>query len=248
MNMDKPIIKIKDLSRTFTIGKNSIRALKSVSFDVERGSFVSITGRSGSGKSTLMYQLGLLDQPTGGSIQIEGHKVTDMSEDERTMYRLKELGYVFQDYALLPSLTAIENVMTPLLMMGYSKKEAHDKSKSALEKIGLGDRMTNLPGQLSGGQQQRASIARAIAHEPVILFADEPTANLDSETSMTVLKAFLDLHKAGQTIIMVTHEKEYAAMTNRIITLSDGSVISDVDVIDGHEMYAKRQKRLENGQ
>lgn len=245
--MNKSIIKIRDLTRTFTIGKNSIRALKSVSFDVEEGSFVSITGRSGSGKSTLMYQLGLLDTPTSGSISIQGHNVTDMNDDERTMYRLKELGYVFQDYALLPSLTTIENVMIPLLMMGYSKKDAYNKSKSALEKISLGDRLDNLPGQLSGGQQQRASIARAIAHDPVILFADEPTANLDSETSMTVLKAFIDLHKSGQTIIMVTHENEYAAMTDRIITLSDGSIISDNDIEDGHATYDRRKKKLENG-
>jgi len=246
--MNKPFIKIRDLTRTFTIGKNSIRALKSVSFDVEEGSFVSITGRSGSGKSTLMYQLGLLDTPTSGSIVIQGNNVTNMTDDERTMYRLKELGYVFQDYALLPSLTTVENVMIPLLMMGYSRKDAYNKSKIALEKISLGDRLDNLPGQLSGGQQQRASIARAIAHDPVILFADEPTANLDSETSMTVLKAFIDLHKSGQTIIMVTHEKEYAAMTDRIITLSDGSIVSDNDIDAGHDTYDKRKKRLENNE
>jgi len=244
MENEKPIIKVSNISRVFTVGKNSIHALKSVDFEVEAGSFVSITGRSGSGKSTLLYQLGLLDRPTAGTIHIEGSDVTKMDEDERTIFRLKELGYVFQDYALLPSLTAAENVMTPLLMMGYSKKEAMTKAAESLEKIGLADRMHNLPGQLSGGQQQRAAIARAIAHEPVILFADEPTANLDSETSLTVLKAFLDLHKAGQTIIMVTHEKEYAAMTDRIITLSDGVILSDEEVNDGHANYEKRHKTV----
>lgn len=238
------MIKINNISRTFTIGKNEIHALKSVSFEVARGEFISITGRSGSGKSTLMYQLGLLDHPTAGCIEINDQKVTEISEEERTLFRLKELGYVFQDYALLPSLTAIENVMTPLLMMGFPKNEAMNKSAAAMERIGLGDRLHNLPGQLSGGQQQRVAIARAIAHDPVILFADEPTANLDSETSLTVLKNFIDLHKAGQTIIMVTHEKEYAAMTDRVITLSDGSVVSDELIHDGHKGYEEAVKGL----
>lgn len=238
------MIKINNISRTFTIGKNEIHALKSVSFEVARGEFISITGRSGSGKSTLMYQLGLLDHPTAGCIEINDQKVTEISEEERTLFRLKELGYVFQDYALLPSLTAIENVMTPLLMMGFPKNEAMNKSAAAMERIGLGDRLHNLPGQLSGGQQQRVAIARAIAHDPVILFADEPTANLDSETSLTVLKNFIDLHKAGQTIIMVTHEKEYAAMTDRVITLSDGAVVSDELIHDGHKGYEEAVKGL----
>lgn len=221
------MIEIKNITRSFTVGESTIHALKSVSFNVKEGEFVSITGKSGSGKSTLLYQLGLLDHPTSGTIHIAGKLVTKMSGKERTFFRLKELGYVFQDYALLPSLTALENVMVPLLMMGYSKSEAMKKSKESMEKIGLGERIHNLPSQLSGGQQQRVAIARAINHDPQILFADEPTANLDSETSLAVLKNFIDLHKSGQTIVMVTHEKEYAEMTDRIITLADGVVISD---------------------
>ncbi len=150
-----------------------------------------------------------------------------MTEDERTRFRLKQLGYVFQDYAILPTLTALENVMVPLMMLGYSTIVSQEKAIRALEKVGLGDRMQNLPSQLSGGQQQRVSIARAIAHDPKILFADEPTANLDTETSEMVLQAFLDLHKEGQTIVMVTHEKDYAELGDRIIVLKDGKLIED---------------------
>jgi putative ABC transport system ATP-binding protein len=179
------MITAKQLTRTYTSGTSIIRAIDRIDLTVNEGEFLSITGRSGSGKSTLMYQLGLLDLPTSGSISINGVDVVTLSEDARTRFRLKELGYVFQDYAVLPSLTALENVMLPLLMLGDTAHEARIKAERALTRVGLGDRMNNLPSQLSGGQQQRVSIARAIGHAPKILFADEPTANLDSETSKT---------------------------------------------------------------
>ncbi len=233
------MIKVENLSRTFDVGPVKIHALKKANFFVPDGQFLAITGKSGSGKSTLLYQLGLLDHPTSGSIKVGDVEVTSLSEDKRTDFRLRELGYIFQDYALLPSLTVIENVMLPLLMQGIDSDQAKKKAKEAVSKVGLEDRMNNLPSQISGGQQQRVAIARAIGHEPKILFADEPTANLDSETSLNVLKAFIELHKQGQTIVMVTHEKEYAEMTDRIITLADGELISDIILTSEHHQAPK---------
>lgn len=222
------MITVNNLSKIFMSGDVEIKAVNDVSFVIPEGQFVAITGRSGSGKSTLLYQLGLLDRPTKGSILIDGIEVTTLSDNDQTRLRLHALGYIFQDYAILPTLTALENVMVPLLMQGVSEIEARHKAKLALTRVGLGDRLHNTPGQLSGGQQQRVSIARAIGHNPKIVFADEPTANLDSETSRTVLDAFLELNKEGQTIIMVTHEPEYAALADRIITLADGKIVGDV--------------------
>lgn len=221
------MIKTQDIIKSFPSGNIDITVLKGISFEVPTGQFVSITGRSGSGKSTLMYQMGLLDYPTSGRVFVDGRDVTDLPLEERTRIRLQELGYVFQDYALIPELSALENVLVPLLMQGLTRVEAEIKAKRSLERIGLGSRLDNLPSQLSGGEQQRVSIARAISHEPKIIFADEPTANLDTETSRVVLDNFLELNKEGQTIIMVTHEPEYAQMTNRIITMSDGSIVGD---------------------
>lgn len=221
------MIKINNLSKIFKSGDAEIRAVDNISLTIPEGQFVAITGRSGSGKSTLLYQLGLLDRPTHGEILIDSINATELSDNDQTRMRLHALGYIFQDYAILPSLTALENVMVPLLMQGLSEKQAKEKAAYALGRVGLGDRMNNLPAQLSGGQQQRVSIARAIGHNPKIVFADEPTANLDSETSRTVLDAFLELNKEGQTIVMVTHEPEYADLTHRIIELRDGVVVSD---------------------
>lgn len=222
------MIKVKNLFKTFKSGDGEVHAVEDVTFSVPQGQFVSITGRSGSGKSTLLYQLGLLDTPTSGEIFIDGIESVGLPEDVRTRMRLHALGYIFQDYAILPSLTAIENVMVPLLMQGIDEASAKIKAMKALTRVGLSDRANYLPAQLSGGQQQRVSIARAIGHDPKIIFADEPTANLDSETSHNVLDAFTELNKEGQTIIMVTHEPDYAALTHRIIELRDGVIVSDV--------------------
>ncbi len=221
---NKNMIKVHNLIKSYQSGAGELVVLKNIGFSVRRGEFLAITGRSGSGKSTLLYQLGLLDFPNSGKIFIDGLETSTLSGQERTAMRLLELGYIFQDYALLPSLSALENVMIPLLMQGMSPKDAKIKAMRALDRVGLGDKLVNLPSQLSGGQQQRVSIARAIGHDPKIIFADEPTANLDSETSKVVLDAFLDLHRQGQTIVMVTHEPEYAAVADRVITLSDGVI------------------------
>ena len=220
------MLTVEKLTKIFTSGDQKIIALNDLSFSVPEGQFLTITGKSGSGKSTLLYQLGLLDLPTSGKVLIDGVDMVPVSENERTGTRLNDLGYIFQDYAILPTLTALENTVVPLLMQGYTIAESEAKAKKALEKVGLLDRMNNLPSQLSGGQQQRVAIARAIGHDPKIIFADEPTANLDSETSDQVIKTFLDLNKEGQTI--VTHEPEYAKMAHRTITMTDGKIVNDV--------------------
>jgi putative ABC transport system ATP-binding protein len=221
------MIKIKNLTKIFTLGDNKLIALNNLGFLVPSGQFLAITGISGSGKSTLLYQLSLLDRPNRGIISIDNINTSKLTSEERISYRLKNLGYIFQDYAILPMLTAKENVMLPLLMQGIKENFAQEKAKEALLKVDLQDRLDHLPSQLSGGQQQRVSIARAIVHNPKILFADEPTANLDTESSETILKIFLNLHKQGQTIIMATHEMDYAKLAERNIELRDGLIISD---------------------
>ena len=222
------MIQVKDLRKVFKSGDSEIVALKDLTFTVPEGQFLTIAGKSGSGKSTLLYQLGLLDIPTSGSILVDAVEMVTMNENERTITRLNDLGYIFQDYAIIPSLTALENTMVPLLMQGFDEKTAKEKAIQALVRVEMGDRLNNLPSALSGGQQQRVAIARAIAHNPKIIFADEPTANLDSETSDQVIKTFLELNQEGQTIIMVTHEPEYAVLSDRTITLADGAIVSDV--------------------
>lgn len=219
------MIEVRNLIKTYVDGDKITPVLKGIDFEANSGEFIAIMGRSGAGKSTFMYQVSLLDEPTSGEIIIDGHDAHEMTSEEKTNFRLTELGYVFQDYALLPDLTAKENVALPLLMQGIPKKEAYEIACNALERAGLGHRVDFLPSQLSGGEQQRVSISRAIAHKPKILFADEPTANLDNYSSGLVMKMFQDLHKEGQTIIMVTHEEQYAKLAERIIRFDDGMIV-----------------------
>lgn len=221
------IIETKNLTRSFKDGPVETRVLKGIDLSVAPGEFIAVMGRSGAGKSTLLYQLSLLDEPTGGEIRVNGKDTHLMSEHEKMLFRLSEFGYVFQDYALLPELTALENVALPFLMQGASRAKAEEKAAAALARVDLLGRLKNLPSQLSGGEQQRVSISRAIAHQPTILFADEPTANLDLESSATVMKIFKELHALGQTIIMVTHEDEFAKFAQRIIKIDEGKIVSD---------------------
>jgi putative ABC transport system ATP-binding protein len=221
------MIEAQNIVKTYGSGELEVKVLRDLSFAIKAGEFVAVTGPSGAGKSTLLYQLSLLDEPTSGEVFLNGVKTSALSQVQKTAMRLRELGYVFQDYALLPELNALENVALLMLMQGASGADAYKQAGAALVRVGLEDKMHNLPSQLSGGQQQRVSIARAIAHGPQIVFADEPTANLDSANGHLVMQAFLDLHKKGQTIVMITHEDEYARYAGRVIAMKDGQIVSD---------------------
>src|SRR3569832_1469043 len=216
------MIETKNLRKSFKSGDVETHVLKGIDLTIKDGEWVAIMGRSGAGKTTLMYKLSLLDDATGGEIFIDGREVSTLTEKEKAHVRLYRFGFVFQEYALLPDLTALENVVLPLLMERMSVGVAERKAKEALARVGLSKRLKNLPSQLSGGEQQRVSIARAIAEKPEVLFADEPTANLDRESSGVVMDIFKELHKSGQTIVMVTHEEEYGRMSERIIRIDEG--------------------------
>ncbi len=224
--METSLISARNIVRTF--GKEGgvvTHVLKGIDLDVAPGEFIAIMGKSGAGKSTLLYQLSLLDEPTEGTLTIGDTDVLALTESEKTTFRLMTLGFIFQDYALIPDLTARENVMLPLLMRGMSWVAASKDADTALTKVGLSHRLNNHPAALSGGEQQRVSIARAVAGNPRILFADEPTANLDSISGTQVIDLLGELHRAGQTIVMVTHEEEYAEGCDRIILMADGCIV-----------------------
>ena len=223
----KNIIVGKDIIRSFRDGAKVTTVLKGINIEIKEGEFVAIIGRSGAGKSTTLYQISLLDDPTSGEIFLDGIGTHDMSQEEKTNFRLNRLGYVFQDYSLMADLNAIENVALPLLMQGKEKDEAFRLAEKALKEVGLDHVVDHIPANLSGGEQQRVSIARAIVHEPKIIFADEPTANLDTLSSTNVMNIFKKLNEEkGITIVMVTHEEEYTKIVDRIIKLEDGKIVS----------------------
>lgn len=222
------IISAKNIHRTFRKGEVVTRVLKGIDMEVKEGEFVAIMGKSGAGKSTLMYQLSALDEPTEGTILINNTNIVNLNEKQRTDFRLRTLGFVFQDYALVPDLSARENVMMPLLMRNMSWQDAHVRADESIDAVGMAGKYENLPSQLSGGEQQRVAVARALAGRPKILFADEPTANLDSVSSQQVIDLINKIHKEfNQTVVMVTHEEEYTTHCDRIITIEDGQIVSD---------------------
>lgn len=220
----RKIVEGKGIKKTFVNGDVVTPVLKGIDISVEEGEFLSIMGRSGAGKSTLLYQLSLLDDPSGGEIIVDDTDIIALTNRQKTKFRLNHMGYVFQDYALVPELTALENVIVPLLMKGTSFEEANKKGLEVLKNLELDTHANNLPSQMSGGEQQRVSIARAIVDDPKIIFTDEPTANLDATSAKKVIEILKDLNKKGQTIIMVTHELEYGRETDRILHLADGKI------------------------
>lgn len=218
------MIRVENLKKIYP-GRVPVSALKDATFDVMDGDFVAIMGRSGSGKSTLLHQLGLIDTPTGGKILMEGIDVLTLRESEKALFRLQHLGYVFQEYALIAELTALENVFLPAFALGGNRNDYKKKAAEVLGVVGLSNRLDHYPSELSGGEQQRVAIARALINKPKILFADEPTANLDSFSAKVVLELFKKLNKElGQTIVMVTHEQEDKKYADRIIWLKDGII------------------------
>ena len=222
------LVEVQDICKIYDPGENEVRALDHVSLSIEEGEFVAIIGQSGSGKSTLMNMLGCLDTPTSGKYFLHGTDVSHMTDDEQSDVRNREIGFIFQGFNLIPSLTAIENVELPLMYRGVPKKTRIELSKAALENVGLANRMSHKPSELSGGQQQRVAIARAIAQAPPILLADEPTGNLDSGSSREIIEIIKRLHGEGRTVILITHDPGIASRAKRIITIGDGKIISDV--------------------
>jgi putative ABC transport system ATP-binding protein len=222
------LIETVDLWKTYVMGAEEIHALRGVSIRIERGEYVAIMGPSGSGKSTLMNLIGCLDTPTKGSYLLNGKQVSEMNDNELARIRNEEIGFVFQTFNLLPRATALHNVELPLVYAGVATKDRQQRAKGALEKVELASRMSHRPNELSGGQRQRVAIARALVNNPSILLADEPTGNLDSKTGLEIMGVFERLHKAGNTIILVTHESDVAAFAYRTIHIRDGMVEGDV--------------------
>ncbi len=221
------IILTHRLTRVYDMGAEQVHALRGVSVQIRRNEYVAIMGPSGSGKSTLMNLIGCLDTPTAGEYWLNSQKVSELGDDELAHIRNKEIGFVFQTFNLLPRATALHNVELPLIYAGLSARQRREQAATALERVGLGDRMTHKPNELSGGQRQRVAIARALVNNPSILLADEPTGNLDSATSAEIMGLFGDLHSQGQTVLMVTHEQDIAAHAARVVTLHDGLVATD---------------------
>jgi len=224
----KPIISVRDISKIYQLGQLEVKALQSITLDIQPNEFVALMGPSGSGKSTLMNILGCLDTPSGGTYELNNIDVSSMSDDELAQVRNTQIGFIFQTFNLLPRLTALDNVALPLVYGGHSKKERDEKAMHALELVGLGDRVHHKPNELSGGQRQRVAIARAIVSDPAIILADEPTGNLDTKTSIEIMTILERIHNHGNTIILVTHEPDISEHAHRIIRLRDGLVETDV--------------------
>ena len=221
------IIEVKNLARHFRIGSELIKAIKQIDLSIQQNEFVALMGQSGSGKSTLMNILGCLDTPTDGTYILNNHQVSKLKDNDLAEIRNKEIGFVFQTFNLLPRSTALENVMLPLVYSGISKEDREERALTALDKVGLADRINHRPNELSGGQRQRVAVARALVNNPSIILADEPTGNLDSTTSIEIMTLFQDIHKNGNTVIVVTHEEDIAQYAHRIVRLKDGEVESD---------------------
>ncbi|MFY7708887.1 MAG: ABC transporter ATP-binding protein [Flavobacteriales bacterium] len=225
--MARPIIEIEALTKWYTIGQETVKALNGVNLTVNKNEYVALMGPSGSGKSTLMNILGCLDTPTQGKYCLNGPDVAKLSDSQLAEIRNKEIGFVFQTFNLLPRYSALENVALPLVYAGFSKEQRNKKAAEVLTQVGLGDRMKHKPNELSGGQRQRVAVARALVNTPSIILADEPTGNLDTKTSYEIMLLFEEIHKQGNTIIVVTHEEDIARHAHRIVRLRDGVIESD---------------------
>ena len=223
----EPLIKVEDIHKIYNPGENEVRALDGVSLEIQRGEFVAIVGHSGSGKSTLMNMLGCLDTPTSGHYFLEGKDVSSLSDDQLSEIRNKKIGFIFQGFNLIPNLDAVGNVELPLIYRGLGKQRRRRIAVQALTKVGLGRRLKHRPSELSGGQQQRVAVARAIAAQPPIILADEPTGNLDSRSTVEIMNILKELHKNGRTVIVITHDDDIAAQARRVIRIMDGQVESD---------------------
>ncbi|MBR8538297.1 ABC transporter ATP-binding protein [Carboxylicivirga mesophila] len=226
--MDNQVIEINEIKKFYQVGTEVVKALQGVSLSITQGEYVAIMGPSGSGKSTLMNIIGALDTPTGGQYVLNGTDVSRLSDDSLAEIRNKEIGFVFQTFNLLPRYTALENAMLPLIYAGVSKIDRQERGKEVMESVGLSDRMHHRPNEMSGGQRQRVAVARALINRPSIILADEPTGNLDSKTSVDIMRLFDEIHKQGNTIILVTHEEDIAQHAHRIIRLRDGLIESDL--------------------
>ena len=227
--MKTPIIDIKGITRDFQLGNETVNVLKGIDLLINKGEYVALMGPSGSGKSTLMNILGCLDTPTSGSYILNGKQVSEMHDDELAEIRNKEIGFVFQTFNLMPRTTALDNVALPMVYAGFSKDERNKRATEVLTQVGLADRMDHKPNQLSGGQRQRVAVGRALVNKPSIILADEPTGNLDSKTSVEIMKLFGEIHSNGNTVILVTHEEDIAAHAHRIIRLRDGIIENDFE-------------------
>lgn len=241
VNSMPPLVELKDIYKIYQMGDTEVRALDGVTLTINKGEFVAIVGKSGSGKSTCMNIIGCLDVATSGVYRLNGKDISNYTDNELAEVRNKMLGFIFQQYNLLPKLTLLDNVALPLLYAGVGDNEQRERAMAALERVGLSDKAKNLPSQLSGGQQQRASIARALAGNPSVILADEPTGALDSKTGRDVMNFLKELHEEGNTIVLITHDNSIAALAERVIRITDGKIVYDGPV-EGDKTVSEREK------